>query len=211
MCDPDQLTARECRDASAARASDWGFRVCPQRQAVGPHGALEVAREPRGGLSASASFDKRVRATARSINAENCSCIGSSDRNRKKHRRAVDPAAARAREPQHTDWRRIADLYGKLAALVRSPVVLLNRAVAVSMADGPAAGLALIDALSAAPSLQSYHLLPSARADVLHRLERFPEAQAEFERAAMLAQNARQRKRLLARAEACAQMGAKKG
>ena len=124
---------------------------------------------------------------------------------------AIAACHARAREPQHTDWRRIADLYGKLAELVASPVVLLNRAVAVSMADGPAAGLALIDALSTAPSLQRYHLLPSARADLLHRLERFAEAQAEFERAAMLAQNARQRKRLLARAAASAQLIAKKG
>ena len=93
---------------------------------------------------------------------------------------------ARARAPEETDWKRIADLYGELSALVRSPVVELNRALAVSMADGPAAGLTLIDALSSAPSLQNYHLLPSARADLLCKLGRFREAQAEFERAANL-------------------------
>ncbi len=87
----------------------------------------------------------------------------------------------------------------------------LNRAVAVSMADGPAAGLALIDALSAAPSLQNYHLLPSARADLLHKLGRFAEARADFERAAGLTRNARQRERLLERARASAQAITKKG
>jgi predicted RNA polymerase sigma factor len=112
---------------------------------------------------------------------------------------------ARALTPENTDWRRIATLYGELAALVQSPVVELNRAVAVSMADGPAAGLALVDALSAAPSLQNYHLLPSARADLLSKLGRFAEAQAEFERAAMLTRNARQKERLLERAASCAQ------
>jgi predicted RNA polymerase sigma factor len=117
---------------------------------------------------------------------------------------------ARAATPEETDWRRIADLYGELAALMRSPVVELNRAVAVAMADGPAAGLSLIDALSAAPSLQSYHLLPSARADLLSKLGRFAEAQREFERAAQLTRNARQRDRLLLRAESCAQAAAKK-
>lgn len=116
---------------------------------------------------------------------------------------------ARARAPEETDWKRIADLYGELSALVRSPVVELNRALAVSMADGPAAGLTLIDALSSAPSLQNYHLLPSARADLLCKLGRFREAQAEFERAANLTRNARQRERLLARA-ASAQAIAKK-
>ena len=122
---------------------------------------------------------------------------------------SITACHARARAPEDTDWRRIADLYGQLAELVRSPVVELNRAVAVSMADGPAAGLALVDALSATPSLQNYHLLPSARADLLSKLERFQEAQAEFERAATLTRNARQRERLLERAAACAQSNAK--
>ena len=103
-----------------------------------------------------------------------------------------------------TDWAGIATLYGQLAALVPSPVVALNRAVAVSMAEGPAAGLALIDALIAEPSLRGYHLLPSARADLLARLGRLSEARVEFERAASLTRNARQRESLLARAAACA-------
>ncbi|HYP77828.1 MAG TPA: sigma-70 family RNA polymerase sigma factor [Polyangiaceae bacterium] len=123
---------------------------------------------------------------------------------------SITACHARARSPEETDWRKIAELYGELSALVRSPVVELNRAVAVSMANGPAAGLALIDALSAAPSLQHYHLLPSARADLLSKLGRFAEAQAEFERAAMLTRNARQRARLLERAATCAQATGKK-
>jgi predicted RNA polymerase sigma factor len=84
-----------------------------------------------------------------------------------------------------------------------SPVVALNRAVAVSMADGPQAGLALVDALRSEPALQGYHLLPSARADLLARLGRVAEARAEFERAASLTRNAKQRERLLERAAAC--------
>jgi RNA polymerase sigma factor (sigma-70 family) len=110
-----------------------------------------------------------------------------------------------AREPADTDWTRIASLYGELAELTRSPVVELNRAVAVSMAEGPAAGLALVDALTSEPSLQDYHLLPSARADLLAKLGGFAEARVEFERAAALARNTRQRQRLLERAAVCAQ------
>jgi RNA polymerase sigma factor (sigma-70 family) len=115
----------------------------------------------------------------------------------------VTACHARARTADETDWRRIAALYGQLAALVKSPVVELNRAVAVSMADGPAAGLALADALLSEPALQRYHLLPSARADFLERLGRFDEAKTEFERAALMTQNARQREQLLRRARNC--------
>jgi len=111
---------------------------------------------------------------------------------------------ARAATPESTDWPRIAALYAELAALQPSPVIELNRAVAVSMAEGPEAGLRLVDALLAEPALRNYHLLPSARADFLARLGRFAEAQAEFERAASLTQNARQRERLLERAAGCA-------
>ncbi len=111
---------------------------------------------------------------------------------------------ARARAPGDTDWPRIAALYGELAARVPSPVVALNRAVAVSMAEGPAAGLALIDALASEPALASYALLPSARADLLAKLGRPAEARAEFERAAALTRNTRLRDRLLARAAALA-------
>jgi RNA polymerase sigma factor (sigma-70 family) len=118
---------------------------------------------------------------------------------------ALAACHARARSPGETDWMRIAELYGELAAATPSPVVALNRAVAVSMAQGPAAGLALVDSLKDEPLLQSYHLLPSARADMLARLGRMAEAGAEFERAASLTRNARQRERLLERAAACNQ------
>jgi RNA polymerase sigma-70 factor, ECF subfamily len=107
---------------------------------------------------------------------------------------------ARARTAQETDFARIAALYGQLGAILKSPVVELNRAVAVSMAEGPAAGLALADALLAEPALRHYHLLPSARGEFLEKLGRFDEARTEFQRAALMTQNARQRERLLERA-----------
>ena len=112
---------------------------------------------------------------------------------------------ARARTAQETDWKRIATLYAALAQLAPSPVVELNRAVAVGMASGPAAGLELVDALLSEPSLKSYHLLPSVRGDLLVKLGRPDEARAEFERAASLTRNARERALLLGRAAACAQ------
>ena len=111
---------------------------------------------------------------------------------------------ARALVPEATDWARIAALYGELAELTPSPVIDLNRAMAVSMAEGPAAGLALIDRLCDQPLLRDYHLLPSARADLLAKLGRTDEARGEYERAASLTQNARQRARLLERAATCA-------
>ena len=113
---------------------------------------------------------------------------------------AIAACHARARTADATDWPRIAALYARLAAVVRSPVVELNRAVAVGMAAGPAAGLALVDALCAEPSLASYHLLPSVRADLLAKLGRRAEARRELERAASLTRNAREREMLLARA-----------
>jgi RNA polymerase sigma factor (sigma-70 family) len=111
---------------------------------------------------------------------------------------------ARARAPKDTDWPRIVALYEELAQLARSPIVELNRAVAVGMASGPAAGLELVDALRAENSLRSYHLLPSVRGDLLVKLDRLSEAQVEFERAASLTQNARERELLLNRARTCA-------
>jgi RNA polymerase sigma factor (sigma-70 family) len=111
---------------------------------------------------------------------------------------------ARARTPEETDWHRIVTLYAALAQLAPSPVVELNRAVAVAMAFGPAAGLELVDALSAEGSLENYHLLPSVRGDLLKKLSRFDEARAEFERAASLTRNAREQKLLIERAQACA-------
>jgi RNA polymerase sigma factor (sigma-70 family) len=116
---------------------------------------------------------------------------------------AIAACHARASTAAETDWPRIAALYDALALLTPSPVVELNRAVAVAMASGPAAGLELIDALTTEPSLKAYHLLPSVRGDFLFKLGRFNEAQAEFERAARLTQNAREREFLLNRAAAC--------
>ena len=109
---------------------------------------------------------------------------------------------ARAHRAELTDWRRIADLYAELAAVQPSPVVELNRAVAIGMADGPAAGLALVDVLAAGGKLDGYHWLPSVRGDLLAKLGRPREAKAEFERAAGLTSNARERELLLERAAA---------
>ena len=117
---------------------------------------------------------------------------------------AIAACHARARTAAETDWQQIAALYDALAQLMPSPVVELNRAVALSMAFGPEAGLELIDTLTSDPSLKAYHLLPSVRGDFLFKLGRFHEAQAEFERAASLTQNAGERKLLLERARACA-------
>jgi RNA polymerase sigma factor (sigma-70 family) len=117
---------------------------------------------------------------------------------------AIAACHARARTPEETDWTRIAALYDALAKLTPSPVVELNRAVAVAMALGPAAGLELVDALSSDPQLSSYHLLPSVRGDLLAKVGRLGEARAEFERAAALTRNARERELLLERAAACA-------
>lgn len=111
---------------------------------------------------------------------------------------------AKARTPEETDWARIVTLYDALAQLSPSPVVELNRAVAVSMAFGPAAGLELVNALTSDPSLEKYHLLPSVRGDLLTKLRRFDEARFEFERAASLTRNVRERELLLQRARACA-------
>ncbi|MGV9879339.1 RNA polymerase sigma factor [Streptomyces sp. NPDC003006] len=116
---------------------------------------------------------------------------------------AIAACHAHAHTYEETDWRQIAALYGLLAARAPSPVVELNRAVAVSMAEGPGAGLALVDALTAEPALRRYHLLPSVRGDLLERLGRSAEARAEFERAAAFARNERERQLLLGRAKEC--------
>ena len=114
---------------------------------------------------------------------------------------AIAACHARARTQAETDWARIATLYAELAQLSPSPIVDLNRAVAIAMAFGPEAGLALVDQLNLEPALQSYHLLPSVRGDLLTKLGRFDEARREFERAASLTHNARERQLLLNRAE----------
>jgi predicted RNA polymerase sigma factor len=113
---------------------------------------------------------------------------------------AIAACHARAPSVEETDWPRIVALYDGLAALTGSPVVELNRAVAVTMAFGPEAGLELVDSLTDEPALRGYHLLPSVRGDLLARLGRLPEARAEFVRAADLCDNDRERELLLARA-----------
>jgi RNA polymerase sigma-70 factor (ECF subfamily) len=120
---------------------------------------------------------------------------------------AIAACHARARIPDETDWAHIAALYDVLARLLPSPVVELNRAVAISMAFGPAAGLQLVDALTSEPSLDGYHLLPSVRGDLLSKLGRADEARVEFERAASLTRNARERELLLERARKCGSGG----
>jgi RNA polymerase sigma factor (sigma-70 family) len=117
---------------------------------------------------------------------------------------AIAACHARARTPEETDWAQIVALYAELARLTPSPVVELNRAVALAMAFGPAAGLELVDALTSEASLQNYHLLPSVRGDLLKKLGRMDEARAEFERAASLTRNTRERELLIGRARACA-------
>jgi RNA polymerase sigma factor (sigma-70 family) len=117
---------------------------------------------------------------------------------------AIAACHARARTPEETNWAQIVGLYGELTRLSPSPVVELNRAVAVAMAFGPAVGLELVDALASEPSLESYHLLPSVRGDLLKKLGRMDEARAEFERAAGLTRNTRERELLIERARACA-------
>jgi RNA polymerase sigma-70 factor (ECF subfamily) len=116
---------------------------------------------------------------------------------------AIAACHARARTPEETDWARIAALYAALAEVAPSPVVELNRAVALGMAFGPAAGLAIVDALMSEPALARYHLLPAVRGDLLAKLGRLDEARAELERAASLTRNARERELLLDRATAC--------
>jgi RNA polymerase sigma factor (sigma-70 family) len=120
---------------------------------------------------------------------------------------AIAACHARARTAEDTDWPRIVSLYERLAVVQPSPVVELNRAVAVSMVDGPAVGLAILDGLLDEPALRSYHLLPSVRGDFLLKLGRREEARAEFERAAALTQNARERALLQERAAECRDVG----
>lgn len=117
---------------------------------------------------------------------------------------AIAAVHARARRAEDTDWERMVALYDALAEIAPSPVVEINRAVALAMAYGPAAGLELLDQLVNEPTLKAYHLLPSVRGDFLYKLGRLTEAQSEFERAAALTQNQRERDLLLARAAACA-------
>ena len=120
---------------------------------------------------------------------------------------AIAACHARATTAAETDWPRIVALYDALAQLAPSPVIELNRAVAVGMAFGPAAGLDLVDALVPEPSLKAYHLLPAVRGDLLRKLGRFEEARIEFERGAALTENVRERDLLQRRAAECAADG----
>jgi predicted RNA polymerase sigma factor len=124
---------------------------------------------------------------------------------------AIAACHARAPTAAETDWARIASLYAVLARVAPSPVVELNRGVALSMAAGPAAGLSVVEALAEEPSLQGYHLLPAVRGDLLAKLGRFAEAREQFERAAALTRNARERTLLRARAAGCAAQVATRG
>jgi predicted RNA polymerase sigma factor len=117
---------------------------------------------------------------------------------------AIAACHARAPTADATDWARIVKLYGVLGELTPSPVVELNRAVALGMLSGPVAGLERVDKLASEPALKTYHLLPTVRGDFLNKLGRFEEARAEFELAASLTRNERERKLLLERASACA-------
>ena len=117
---------------------------------------------------------------------------------------AIAACHARALRPEDTDWHRIVALYDALAELTPSPIIELNRAVAISMAHGPAAGLDIVESLVDEPALRSYHLLPAVRGDLLFKLGRLDEARSDFERAAFLTQNVRERKLLLDRAANCA-------
>lgn len=117
---------------------------------------------------------------------------------------AIAATHARARTAEETDWARIAELYYALVQIAPSPIVELNRAVAIAMAFGPELGLHVVDALVAEPALAGYHLLPSVRGDLLAKLGRWSEAQAEFVRAAELTRNRRERELLAERAAACA-------
>jgi len=116
---------------------------------------------------------------------------------------AIAACHARATAVDDTDWAEIARLYADLVRLTGSPIVRLNHAVAVAMADGPEAGLSLVEALASDPALEAYHYLPAARGDLLEKLDRRAEARTEFERAAALTKNARERELLLERARAC--------
>jgi RNA polymerase sigma-70 factor (ECF subfamily) len=118
---------------------------------------------------------------------------------------AIAACHARARTAAETDWKQIAELYDALNAVSPSPIVELNRAVAISMAVGPAVALELVDALKDVPALKTYHLLPSVRGDLLFKLSRFDEARLEFERAAALTRNAREQEFLRARAQSCSE------
>ena len=164
-----------------------------QRARVGPKGEPIVLREQNRGLWDQLLIRRGLTALARaeSLGAEPGSYVLQA---------AIAACHARARTTDETDWRRIAELYQQLAELAPSPIIELNRAVAVAMAFGPEAGLAIVDTLAGAPALKDYHLLPSVRGDLLEKLGRHAEAREAFTRAAGLTRNSRERDLLLRRA-----------
>lgn len=150
---------------------------------------------------------ERAEATARSAPQADGASAAGEGRGGYTLQAAIAACHARARTAAATDWVRIAGLYAQLAAGSPSPIVELNRAVATAMAFGPQAGLALVDTLAGEPALRSYHLLPTVRGDLLFKLGRFEEARAEFQRAAQMTSNARERALLEDRAKACRRGG----
>ena len=164
-----------------------------QRARVGPKGEPIVLREQNRGLWDQLLIRRGLTALARaeSLGAEPGSYVLQA---------AIAACHARARTADETDWRRIAELYQQLAQVAPSPIIELNRAVAVAMAFGPEAGLAIVDTLAGEPALKDYHLLPSVRGDLLEKLGRHAEARDEFTRAAGLTRNSRERDLLLTRA-----------
>ena len=173
------------------------------RARVGPRGEPIVLFEQNRGLWDQLLIRRGLAALARAESLAD-------DRGQYTLQAAIAACHARARSPEETDWPKIAALYEDLLQLVPSPVVELNRAVAVAMAFGPEAGLPLVESLSEEPSLREYHLLPSVRGDLLSRLGRHEEARTEFERAAALTRNARERDLLLERARTSAGAAAAK-
>ena len=164
-----------------------------QRARVGPNGEPIVLLEQNRGLWDQLLIQRGLTALARaeSLGAEPGRYVLQA---------AIAACHGRARTADATDWRRIAELYEQLARMAPSPVIELNRAVAVAMAFGPEAGLAIVDTLADEPALKDYHLLPSVRGDLLEKLGRHTEARDEFTRAAALTRNSRERDLLLARA-----------
>jgi predicted RNA polymerase sigma factor len=172
---------------TAARTGPGGAPVLLLDQDRSRWDRLLIAR----GLTALARAEKTARAAGRALGPYALQA-------------SIAACHARALTADATDWARIAGLYETLAAVTPSPIVELNRAVAVSMADGPEAGLRIVNVLANDPSLKTYHLLPAVRADFLIKLGRFDEARVLLERAATLTGNERERALLLARAAMCA-------
>jgi predicted RNA polymerase sigma factor len=170
------------------------------RARVAPGGAPILLLDQNRALWDQLLIRRGLSALARAEDARRGRSLDRPDRGPYELQAAIAACHARAREAGDTDWHEIVTLYTELLELMPSPIVELNRAVAVSMASGPQAGLELVDALMSVPALEQYHLLPSVRGDLLLKVGRTGEARAEFERAAAMTRNARERDLLLERA-----------